>query len=427
MSFTMNEVLQFVQQNDVKFVRLAFCDLAGEQKNISIMPKELPRAFEQGISFDASAIKGFMDGKKTDLFLYPDHSTLNILPWRPQTGRVVRFYCDIRTADGTSYDGDARSILKAQVDRLKQIGIEVSIGIECKFYLFQTNEQGVAVKIPQDHATYCDIAPKDKAENVRREICLTLEEMGIIPETSHHEQGPGQNEIIFKGSDLLTAADNLITFKSVVKTVANKNGLFASFMPNPLENQPANELKLNLSVYKNGVRLFDEDTAELAVEAKSFYAGILAQLRDTALFMNPTTNSYDPGAPSKAVAWSDQSLSQLLKLPTKFNRLFHAQLCGPDTACNPYLFFALLAAAGCQGIAENQTLGEPLSAEGKPVILPQNLIDAVEAAKQSPFIAAVLPAGTFDKYIRAKETEWNDYCAAHDKDMFETQRYFYTL
>ena len=222
MGYTKKEVIRFVQENDVKFIRLAFCDIFGVQKNISIMPKELQKAFDDGIAFDASFINGFMNIERSDLFLFPDPSTMSILPWRPQTGRVVRFFCDIKYPDGKDFEGDGRKILIEKTNELQALGYQVEIGTECEFYLFQMDEFGTPTKIPYDEACYFDIAPKDKAENVRRDICLTLEQMGIMPETSHHQHGPGQNMIVYKASNPLTAADNLITFKSVVKTIAQK-------------------------------------------------------------------------------------------------------------------------------------------------------------------------------------------------------------
>ena len=233
MAYSIKEVLEFVEENDVKFIRLAFCDLFGTQKNISIMPDELERAFNEGISFDASAIKGFADVSKSDLLLFPDPSTLNVLPWRPQQGRVVRFFCDIKTPEKKNVEYDSRNILKNTIKKCISKGYTPYIGTECEFYLFKTDENGDPTTVPHDNGGYLDIAPIDKGENIRREICLCLEEMGIKPESSHHEQGPGQNEIDFKYSDSLTAADNFLTFKSVVMAISARNGLFASFIPKP--------------------------------------------------------------------------------------------------------------------------------------------------------------------------------------------------
>ena len=212
MKYTKQEVMQFVNEEDVKFIRLAFCDVLGKQKNISIMPSELERAFEHGIAVDASAIRGFGGEIHSDLFLHPDPDTLAILPWRPEHGKVVRMFCTIRYPDGTSFENDARSILIQAVQDAESAGYSFYFGSEMEFYLFKLDENGDATRIPYDNAGYMDIAPDDKGENVRREICLTLEQMGIHPESSHHEEGPGHNEIDFRYSDALSAADNAMAF-----------------------------------------------------------------------------------------------------------------------------------------------------------------------------------------------------------------------
>ena len=224
--YTESEVLEFVKEEDVKFVRLAFFDVKGKQKNISIMADQLHRAFELGISFDASAIDGFEAPDKSDLFLHPDPTTLSVLPWRPNTGKVCRMFCNIKYPDGTPYEKDCRTLLKNAIKYAKEkYNLSLSFGPEVEFYLFKLNEAGESTKIPFDNAGYMDIAPEDKGENIRRDICFTLESMGIIPEASHHEEGPGQNEIDFKYSDALTAADNTATFKWIVRTRAASNGL----------------------------------------------------------------------------------------------------------------------------------------------------------------------------------------------------------
>ena len=219
MKYSKEEVLQYVREDDVKFIRLAFCDVFGKQKNISIMPEELPRAFEYGIAFDASAIAGFGDETRCDLLLHPDPETLMLLPWRPEHGKVVRMFTHITYPDGTPFECDTRSLLKKAVEDAKKAGYTFAFGAEQEFYLFNLDETGSSTKIPYDEAGYMDIAPEDRGENIRREICLTLEQMGIRPESSHHEEGPGQNEIDFRYSDPLTAADNTMTFQTVVKTI----------------------------------------------------------------------------------------------------------------------------------------------------------------------------------------------------------------
>ena len=248
MKYSKEEVMQYVREEDVKFIRLSFCDVFGKQKNISIMPEELPRAFEYGIAFDASAIAGFGDESRCDLLLHPDPETLMVLPWRPEHGKVVRMFTSISYPDGTPFECDTRSLLKQAVADAKKAGYTFAIGAEQEFYVFELDDQNRPTKIPYDEAGYMDIAPEDRGENIRREICLTLEQMGIRPESSHHEEGPGQNEIDFRYSDPLSAADNTMTFQTVVKTVCRRNGVYVDFSPKPIEGKPGNGFHINISV-----------------------------------------------------------------------------------------------------------------------------------------------------------------------------------
>ncbi len=436
MNYTMSEVLEFIKENDVKFIRLAFCDIFGTQKNVSIMPEELPRAFEYGISFDASAISGFMNVEESDLFLVPDPVTLSVLPWRPSHGRVVRFFCDIRHPDGTPFEGDGRNILKKVVRETESSGYNCKIGSECEFYLFQTDEKGMPTVIPHDLAGYCDIAPLDKAENVRREICLILEEMGIRPESSHHEQGPGQNEVDFKYSDALTAADNMVTFKSVVKTVAARNGLHASFMPKPLADKSGSGLHINLSLFKNGLNVFNNRNQQHGEVTAGFIAGIMAKIPEMTVFFNPLTNSYARfgrfEAP-KYITWSHQNRSQLIRIPAAADEYCRMELRSPDPSCNPYLAFALVIEAGREGIDKQMPLAPAFDAnlyEVDPNLsdglaqIPENLGVAIELAKKSTFVQRVLPLKIIDKFLNSKLSEWNNYTQAENKEQFEKELYF---
>lgn len=283
MKYSQQEIIQYVQEEDVKFIRLAFCDIFGKQKNISIMPDELPKAFTYGIAIDASAIDGFGDETHSDLFLHPEPDTLMPLPWRPEEGSVVRMFCNITYPNGTPFEYDSRMILKQAIEEASKEGLQFFFGTEQEFYLFQLDDHGEPTKIPYDHAGYMDIAPEDKGENIRREICLTLEQMGIRPESSHHEQGPGQNEIDFRYSDPLTAADNAMTFQTVVKAIALRNGLYADFSPKPLHHQPGNGFHINISVKS----AYDQDCMN------SMIAGILDKASEMTLFLNPLENSYE--------------------------------------------------------------------------------------------------------------------------------------
>ena len=307
MKYSAQEVMQYVAEEDVKFIRLAFCDVFGRQKNVSIMPYELSRAFEYGIAFDASAIDGFGDEVHSDLLLHPDPETLTVLPWRPEHGRVVRMYCSITRPDGSEFECDTRGLLKHAVGLAALQGYEFSFGSELEFYLFRLNSEGERTKIPYDTAGYMDIAPDDRGENVRREICLTLEQMGIIPESSHHEEGPGQNEIDFRYSDAVSAADNAVTFRAVVETVARRNGLWADFSPKPLSDKPGNGFHINISVSGG-----QKDMLMHVI------AGLLDKASDMTAFLNPSESSYDRFGSSKApayITWSHQNTSQLVRVP----------------------------------------------------------------------------------------------------------------
>lgn len=392
MIYTAQEVFDFVKEEDVKFIRLAFCDTRGRQKNISILPSELRRAFEDGISFDASAICGFGGAEKSDLLLFPDPSTLNILPWRPSHGKVVRMFCDIRHPDGTPFSRDTRAILRRAVADAKAAGITVQFGAEIEFYLFKTDENGDPTKIPFDHATYMDVAPEDKGENVRREICLTLLDMGIQPESSHHEEGPGQNEIDFRYSDAMRAADDAMNFITVVKATARQNGLYADFSPKPLENESGNGLHINMSV----------KCADGTDRTPAFMAGILAHIRDLTAFLNPSEASYSRFGKCKApkfVTWSHENRSQLIRIPAAKGEYRRIELRSPDPSANPYLAYALLIWAGLDGIAKDMCpapavnlnlLAAPESETREFDTLPGSLKEAVALANGSALVRRVL-------------------------------------
>ena len=401
MNYSKDEVLQYVMEEDVKFVRLAFCDVFGKQKNISIMPDELPRAFAHGIAFDASAIAGFSDEAHSDLFLHPEPDTLVPLPWRPEHGKVVRMFCSITYPDGRPFECDTRNLLKDAVAAANEAGYTFNFGTEQEFYLFKLDENGEKTDIPYDNAGYMDIAPEDRGENVRREICLTLEQMGIMPESSHHEQGPGQNEIDFRFSDALTAADNAQTFKTVVKTVAHRSGLCADFSPKPLENSPGNGCHINISVSPNN----EENLS-------SVIAGILNRTADMTAFLNPTESSYKRLGCDKApkyISWSKENRSQLVRVPAAQGEYKRAELRSPDPAANPYLAFALIIYAGLEGIKNKAVLPQstdlnlftaaPKDLNGLKQ-LPDSLKNARDVAQNSGFITSHLPGAVLDIYCK---------------------------
>lgn len=392
MIYTAREVYDFVRQEDVKFIRLAFCDVNGKQKNISIMPDELPRAFSDGISFDASAIKGFGDEVGSDLLLFPVPSTLNILPWRSSHGNVIRMFCSMKYPDGTQFEKDSRMILQRAVDAAAAKGVSVQFGAEFEFYLFNTDEKGMPTDEPFDRAGYMDVAPEDRGENARREICLTLLEMGIKPESSHHEEGPGQNEIDFRYSDAMTAADNAMNFMTVVKAAAQRNGIYADFSPKPLPGESGNGLHINMSV----------KTADGEDHTNAFMAGILAHIKEMTAFLNPTEDSYKRLGEKKApkyITWSPENRSQLIRIPAAKGEYRRIELRSPDPTANPYIAYALLIMAGLDGIerelnapeAVNVNLYKADSSVTEPLDrLPASLDEAIAVAEDSDFVRGVI-------------------------------------
>ncbi len=400
--YTIQDVLEYIEVEDVKFLRLAFCDIFGSEHNVAIMSSEAERIFKFGKSIDASAIPGFGSIVESDLFLFPDPKTLTVLPWRPSTGRVAKMYCDIRYPDGTPFDKDGRYILRKAVEKSAAEGIFCTFGTEFEFYLFKTNENGEATDIPFDTAHYMSIAPEDKGENVRREICLTLEDMGIKPESSHHEEGPGQNEIDFMCSDALGAADNATTFKSVVKTIAMRNGLAASFSPKPLPKNCGSGMHINMSVSsKDG-----ED------KSMFFMAGILKYIREITAFLNPVKESYFRLGEMKAphyVTWSPENRSQLIRIPAPDGSGKRIELRSPDPQANPYFAFALLIHAGLEGIKNRLSPGAPtninlLDASPELIadleVLPQSFTEAAKLTRASSFVQNILPKEIIDCYCR---------------------------
>lgn len=428
MFYSSDEVLQYVQENDVKFIRLAFCDICGTLKNVAIMPSQLERALDEGITLDPRSLRGFNAAGGYDLLLRPDPSTLTAMPWRPQQGRVVRLMSHLLTTDGKPFALDSREILKRTVRAALKQGYTFRIGTECEFYLFEMDEDGRPTHRPQDNATYCDVAPVEKAENVRREICLTLEEMGISPESSHHEVGPGQNEVDFAFADVMSAADNAVLFKQVVKTVAAMSGLHASFMPKPLSNHPGSGMHINLSAYRDGHNIMSDCAGGLTGEAAGLVAGIMRRLPEMTAVLNPITNSYRrlatmdmPGS----IGWS-QDNSQLIRLPHASGERARIELRSPDSALNPYIAFSLIIAAGMEGVAEGAALPAPLMCgemPGECEMLPRDLRSALNLLA-SPFVGSVLPAELLAGISAQRLREIEFVENALDRDAAENDLYF---
>jgi len=401
MLYSIDEVLDYVREEDVKFVRLAFCDVFGTPKNVSVPAAELEKAFRCGISIDAAAIAGFGDESHSDLFLFPDSTTLSVLPWRPSHGRVVRMFCDIKLPSGEVFPLDPRGLLRGAVAEAAIKGLDCYFGAEYEFYLFKNDENGAPTDIPMDNAGYMDMAPEDLGENVRREICLTLEEMGISPEASHHEEGPGQNEVDFRYSDALTAADNSVTFKTVVRTVAARNGLNACFDPKPIANASGSGMHINVS----------PNMPKCGDCFNPFMAGILEHISEITLFLNPTTQSYMRLGSHKApqyISWSPQNRSQLIRIPAAGRGQNRIELRSPDANANPYLAYALLIYAGLDGI--ERSLTAPPSADFNFFTaseqelagykkLPGSFKQAVAAAKNSDFVQKHIPPQIIKEFV----------------------------
>lgn len=393
---TIDQVLDFVKNNDVKFIRLAFCDIFGRQKNISVQPGELREAFTTGINFDAFLIPGYDDPVYQDLFLLPDPSTLSVLPWRPQEGRVIRFYCDVVLADGTPFPYDSRQFLRDTIAECHKENFSVRVGLKSEFYLFRNDENGNPINIPWDNGGYFDIAPADRGENIRRDICLTLEEMGIKPESSHHESGPGQNEIDFASADAQSTADNFITYKNVVSAIASRNGVRASFEPRPLPGESGNGLHMKIALYRKSENLFDTepDTVE------HFMAGILNRIREITAFLNSSIDSYDRlGAKEapKFITWSRQNRSRLMRIASVRGRDRYFILRSPDSGINPYLAQAMVIRAGLEGVRGKEKLPVPRDIPSRRIpqeelkkyhyiSLPESLKDAIQYARASKFL-----------------------------------------
>ncbi len=390
MNRTVEEILEYIEEEDAKFIRLAFRDAFGVQKNISIMPGEISKAFSEGIPINAKSIVGFCGYKVSNLYLRPDPSTLAVLPWRPDSGRVIRMFCDIYTPDGNIFEADTRAILKKAIKQADEAGVEFKFGSESEFYLFKKDDDGLPTKIPYDNAGYMDIAPLDRGENIRREICLTIEKMGLEPIRSHHERGPGQNEIDFHYGKPLKAADQMTTFKMAVQTIADRNGLYADFSPVPLSDNPGNGYHINVfAVDKEG-----NDVCEKAA------AGILEKIRDITLFLNPSEDSYGRFGTSTApdrVNWSGAGDKELIYI-SNYKDKVRVELRSPDALSNPYLTYALLIHAGLYGIKNDLELPEEMDPNGK--LLPRSLKEASEIAMESEFIKSIVPKEIIDIYSR---------------------------
>ena len=394
-SKTRDRIMAFIEEQDVRFVKLAFCDIFGQLKNISISAKSLPKAMERGVGLNAASIRDFLNIDDSDLLLFPDPDTLTILPWRPADGKVARFFCEIRQSDGSLFDGDVRSMLKTYEKSLIKSKISLQARTKIEFYLFKKDADGNPTDIPMDRASYFEAAPIDKGENIRREICLNMEQMGITYVASHHEKGPGQNEIRFSPAPLLDAADHLVTFKDIVKITADRMGLFASFLPKPLFNENGSGLAISLSLDK-------AKAADRGALARQMTGGILRRIEEITLFLNPIANSYERIGTFEAPFAVNYGLGNGNYLIKTHPEAARVKVRSTDPSCNPYLACLLLAGAAMEGIRDNLNPDDFQTGSE----LPDTLNDAIKRAEKSEFVTTMIPQVLFEKFLQAKRDDW---------------------
>jgi len=425
--YSREDILKLVKELDVKFIRLQFTDILGTLKNVAITTEQLEKALDNKCMFDGSSIEGFVRIEESDMYLAPDPSTFAIFPWRPQTGKVARLICDVINPDGTPFIGDPRYVLKKALKKAADMGYDrFNVGPECEFFLFLTDSEGKPTTRTQDNAGYFDLGPVDLGEDARRSICLALEDMGFEIEASHHEVAPGQHEIDFRYQDALTTADNIMTFKMVVKSISQRCGLHATFMPKPIFGVNGSGMHTNVSLYKDGKNAFydENDPLQLSQDAYWFIGGILKNIRAITALTNPLVNSYKrlvPGYEAPVyIAWSTRNRSPLIRIPATRKESTRLELRSPDPSCNPYLALAAILAAGLDGIENkiqpppptNKNIfrmsGDEREKEGI-ASLPASLEEAIDEMEKSMLVRELLGEHIFNKYIEAKRKEWDDY------------------
>lgn len=423
-NYTREEVLQMAEDEDVEFIRLQFTDMFGTLKNIAITARELPRALDNEYVVDSSYIAGIAGEKEPDMYLHPDYNTFTILPWRPQQGKVARLLCDIYRSDGTPLEKSPRYILKQVVEMAAKEGYVCEVDPECEFFLFHTDDNGVPTTLTHEKAGYLDISPLDLGENARRDMILNLEEMGFEIESSHHEMAPAQHEIDFKYADAMSTADNIMTFKLTVKTIAKRHGLHASFMAKPKAGVNGSGMHTNMSLSKDGVNIFADQENGLSKEAYYFIAGIMKHIKGMSLILNPTVNSYKrlvPGFEAPVyISWSETNRTPLIRIPAARGQGTRVELRSPDPSCNPYLTMAVCLAAGLDGIKNRLECPKPINKNNYKITeeeveelgierLPRNLYQAVEEFRKDDFVRQVLGKHISDEYAQLKLKEWQDY------------------
>ena len=424
--YSKEDIIRMVADEDVEFIRMQFTDIFGQLKNVAITCSQIEKAVNNQIMIDGSSIEGFTRIHESDQYLYPDLDSFAILPWRPQHGRVARLICDVHNPDGTPFVGDPRGVLKKVLKKAADMGYSFNVGPECEFFLFETDENGRPTTKTGDEAGYFDLGPLDHGEGTRREICFALEALGYEIEASHHEVAAGQHEIDFKYGEALKTADNIMTFKLAVKTLAQKNGLHATFMPKPIFGINGSGMHTNMSLFKDGKNVFYDPDGErgLSKDAYSFIAGILAHVKGMAAVTNPLVNSYKrlvPGYEAPCyLAWSASNRSALIRIPAARGQSTRVELRCPDPSCNPYLSLALCLAAGLDGIEKGMTpppeVTENIFAMDEATrlahgidSLPGSLEEAIRELKADALMRETLGEHVFTQYVAGKEREWDEY------------------
>lgn len=437
-NLTKEDIIRLVEEEDVEFIRLQFTDIFGNLKNVAITASQLEKALNNECMFDGSSIEGFARIEESDMYLYPDLNTMAIFPWRPQQGRVARLICDVYDPEGNPFSGDPRYVLKRAVAEAAKEGYTFHVGPECEFFLFQSDENGLPTTITHEQAGYFDIGPTDFGENARRDIVMTLEDMGFVVEASHHEVAPAQHEIDFQYGEALDTADKIITFKLAVKSIAKQHGLHATFMPKPVYGVAGSGMHINMSLFKDGKNIFadGQDVNGLSREAYYFIGGLLKHMKAITAIVNPLINSYKrlvPGYEAPVhIAWSAKNRSPLIRVPAAKGESTRIELRSPDPSANPYLAFAVCLRAGLEGIKEkidppcsvNCNIYE-MTKEQKNKFgieeIPGTLTEAIEALEKDSLIREVLGEHVFQKYLEAKKAEWQSYRSQVSE--WELQRY----
>ena len=441
MSTRKEDIIRMVRDEDIEFIRLQFTDIFGQLKNVAITASQIEKAVNNQIMFDGSSIEGFVRIDESDQYLYPDLKSFRIFPWRPSHGKVARLICDVYNTDGTPFVGDPRYVLKRVIEKANAMGFDrFNVGPEAEFFLFQTDDEGKPTTKTNDEAGYFDLGPLDHGEGTRREICLALEQMGFEIEASHHEVAEGQHEIDFKYAEALHAADNIMTFKLAVKTLAQKNGLHATFMPKPVCGAAGSGMHVNMSLFRDGQNAFYDpaDPRKLSLLAYQFIAGLLDHVQGFCAVTNPLVNSYKrlvPGYEAPChLAWSTGNRSALIRIPTPRGSGTRVELRSPDPSCNPYLAFAVCLAAGLDGIQRQLTppaesnenlyaIAADLEAQGVRR-LPASLEAAIHALEADSVVTAALGEHVTNQYVTGKLREWEQYRA--QVTQWELDRYLVT-